>query len=348
MFTVKGLKFKHFALIMAAVCIAAGIYLTFFHSAGFVPTKAVIVSITEDPDAFADDSPSYIVTVNYTADGSAYTSRLDSYSPGFKEGKTIDVFYDPNDPSVVHGGSGIGIYSLVVGAALIAFVVITNIKTKQAKENMAHIAASRGGERYAPSVKGAEREVYFLTDVGTAKYGHRIEDKDRKILYEAKMTHFSALTPCSFDFIDHEHSLTTPHMVGQQESSEWNSFLIDSHYTFELDGEDIWSHLKNHGVTVETGNVEGSVWPRYRVSRDGEEIAVIESSSQFVHEEDAEKHTTMNKIAVPGFYRIRTREETLDLVFVTALAFARSGALNDEGGTYGKQFRNWALGEKQR
>ena len=39
------------------------------------------------------------------------------------------------------------------------------------------------------------------------------------------------------------------------------------------------------------------------------------------------------------FYRIRTCEENLDAVFVTAMAFARSRALNDEGGTFGKQLR---------
>ena len=35
-----------------------------------------------------------------------------------------------------------------------------------------------------------------------------------------------------------------------------------------------------------------------------------------------------------------TREVNLDAVFVTAMAFARSRALNDEGGTFGKQIRS--------
>lgn len=346
MFTSKGIKFKYFALLLGLVCIVAGVYLTFFHSAGFIRTKAQIVSIAQDPNTIGDDSPTYIVKVNYTADGSEYTSRLDSYSPSFKEGKIIDVYYDPQNPSVVHGGNGIGIYALAVGAALLVFFVVTSIKSKQAKEKMEHIAASRGGTLYAPSVKREEREVYFLTDLGTAKYGHRIEDKDRKVLYEAKMTHFSPLTPYSFDFIDHEHGITTPHQIGHEESSEWNTFLIDSHYTFELDGEDIWKHLKSNGINVDTERMDSTIFPRYQVSRDGEEIALIESSSQYVHEEDAAEHTTMTKIAAPGFYRIWTCEENLDLVFVTALAFARSGAINDEGGIYGKTLRNLVSGNK--
>ena len=69
------------------------------------------------------------------------------------------------------------------------------------------------------------------------------------------------------------------------------------------------------------------------------EIYMIVSSSQYVHEEDAEQHNVVSKLAVPGFYRIWTREVNLDAVFVTAMAFARSRALNDEGGTFGKQIR---------
>ena len=147
-------------------------------------------------------------------------------------------------------------------------------------------------------------------------------------------------TPYGFDFIDHEHGRTTPHLVGHEEESEWNSFLLDSNYTFELDGTDVWKYLKNNGINVQTERMDGAVWPRYRISRDGAEIAILESSSQYVHEEDAAQHSVMNKLAVPGFYRIRTREENLDAVFVTAMAFARSRALNDEGGTFGKQIRS--------
>ena len=159
------------------------------------------------------------------------------------------------------------------------------------------------------------------------------------------MTKFSLTSPYGFDFIDHEHGRTTPHLVGHEEESEYNSFLLDSNYTFELDGVDIWKYLKKNGIDVQTERMDGAVWPRYRVSRDGAEIAVLESSSQYVHEEDAEQHSVVSKLAVPGFYRIRTREENLDAVFVTAMAFARSRALNDEGGTFGKQIRS-SLGKK--
>lgn len=342
MFSVKGLGFGTIAVLMAVVSIALGVYLTFFHSAGFVRTDATIVSVEEKPDEIDHEETEYVVVVEYDVDGAHYTSELGSYSPSYKAGKTIHVLYNPDDPSVVHDGSGaMGIYCIALGVVILAIAVISGRKTKQARKELEEIKTSAGAAGFAPSVKGEEREVYFLTDMGTPKYGHRIEDRERRVLYEAKMTKFSLMTPYGFDFIDHEHGRTVPHLVGHEEEAEWdNSLLLDSNYTFTLDGEDIWKHLKRNGISVETGRMDGTVWPRYRVFRDGEEIAVIESSSQFVHEEDAKEHAVMSKVAVQGFFRIWTREETLDAVFVTALAFARSGAIDDEGGTFGKAIRS--------
>ena len=338
MFSIRIIKFKIFAAIIAGVCLIAGVYLTFFHSRGFVETKAVIVDIEESYND-ADNSVTYTPTVEYSVDGTTYTGKLDSSSPSYSVGKTITVLYDPGNPSVVHSGLGFGIYFMIVSAVILAVILISTIREKQSQRQLDEQRAANGQMAYAPSVQGEERELYFLTDTGTAKYGHRIEDRSRKVLYEAKMTKFSVTTPFSFDFIDHEHGTTTPHLVGHQEANKGRSLLLDQHYTFELDGEEIWKHLKRHGITVDTERMEGAIWPRYRVCRDGEEIAVLETSGPYVHEEDAEQHSVANKVAVPGYYRVWTREETLDAVFMAAFAFARSGALNDEGGTFGKMIR---------
>ena len=347
MFSVRGPKLKYFALFMAVIALVAGVYVTFFESTGYVKTQATIVSIEEDLEWSTSDDKSYIVMVDYVADGTRYTSRLDMFSATWKVGKTITVYYDPHDPSVVHGGKGFGVYLMVLGVAIVAVVFIASKKNKEGQAELEEMRAKRGGFTYAPSVMGPDREVYFLTDMGTPKYGHRIESKSRKVLYEAKMTQYSVVAAYHFDFIDHEHGTVTPHLVGHEEDTDWgNSLLLDNHYTFELDGEDVWKHLQRNGVSVETERQEGTVWPRFRVSRDGEEIAILEATSQYVHEEDEEQHRVMKKLAVQGFYRIWTREENLDVVFITAMAFARSGALNDEGGGIGKIARQSLFGKR--
>ena len=335
MISLRGPKLKIFAGILAAICLVAGIYITFFQSRGFIKTTGTIVALREDT---VDDSTVYYPTVEYSVDGKTYTGELNTGSGSYKVGKTITVLYDPSNPGVVHSGGGIGLYFIVVSAVILAVIVVSTVKEKQSQKQAKELRETLGRTSYAPSVQGEERELYFLTDLGTAKVGHRLEDSARRVLYEAKMTKFTVTTPFGFDFIDCEHGTTTPHLVGHTEESDWNAFFIDNHYTFELDGVDVFKHLKQHGVSVDTSFGGGSgklLGLNARIFRDGVEIARAESTSQYPHEEDAEAHKVAAKIPVQGFYRVWTREKNLDLLFVTLLAFARSGAADDKGGSRG-------------
>ena len=337
MISLRGPKLKIFAAVLAMIALAVGIYTMFFESRGFVKTTATIIDMERNYGS-GDESDTFIPTVEYTVDGKTYTGQLNQSSGSYKVGKTITVLYDPNDPSVVHGDSRMGLYFIAVGAVILGFVVVSTVKEKQAQQQAKELREASGRTGYAPSVQGEERELYFLTDLGTAKVGHRLEDSARRVLYEAKMTKFTITTPFGFDFIDHEHGTTTPHLVGHAEESDWNSFLIDNHYTFELDGVDVWKHLKLSGVSVDTSFGGGSgklLGLNARILRDGMEIARAESTSQYPHEEDAQAHKVAAKIPAQGFYRVWTREENLDLLFVTLLAFARSGAADDQGGSRG-------------
>lgn len=192
---------------------------------------------------------------------------------------------------------------------------------------------------YAPSEKGEERKLYFLSDMGTIKIGHQLEDASRNVLYEAKVTKFSPLSAIDMDFIDHLNNKTTPHKVGHEVDVEYNSVFIDSKSTFKLDGEDIWKHLKKNGITIESSFTKGKILtPTYRVSRNGEEFAVLQATSSHVHEEDEEAAGLSKHVPVRGFYRITTREKNLDLVFVVAMAFARTQSNDAEGGQFGLLF----------
>ena len=334
--SIKGPGIKIFALIMGVIALGVGIWMTFFRSAGFKETTATIVTITEDEN-FADDheSDNRVAIVEYTVDGKKYQEKLDSFAPDYKVGKEVTVRYDPKDPSKIHSGLGFGIYVLVIGAVIIAVVIFTMIR---AKTSVKKLKGEHGETVYLPSEKREERELYFLTDTGTPKYGHRIEDKNRRVLYEAKMTKFTVTSPFGFDFIDHEYGTTTPHLVGHSEESHWNSLLLDSHYTFDLDGVDVFKHLQENGITVESSLGGGSgklLGANYRIFRDGTEIARAESTGQYPHEEDMENHKVASALGGQGFYRVWTTERNLDLLFMTLVAFARTGAMDAKGGTFG-------------
>lgn len=338
MIPLRGPKLKIFAAVLALIALVAGIYMTFFESQGFVKTTATIIDIERNYGS-GDNDDTFTPTVEYTVDGKTYTGELNQSSGSYKVGKTITVMYDPNDPSIVHSDSRMGLYFICVGALILAVILVTAVRENKSQREAQEKREASGRTGYAPSVQGEERELYFLTDIGTPKYGHRIEDADRRVLYEAKMTKFTLTTPFGFDFIDHEHATTVPHMVGHSEESDWGGgFLLDNHYTFELDGVDVWKHLKQNGISVDSSFTAGestAIGQRYCIRRNGVEIAVAETASQYPHEEDAEQHKVAGAIPVQGFYRIWTREEYLDLLFMTLVAFARSGAGDDRGGSFG-------------
>ena len=332
MFSLKGIPVKIIAVVLAVVALVTGVYLTFFHSAGFVKTDAVIVDMR---NTSTGEGTSYLPTVEYTVNGTNYTKELDVSSNSYTTGNTITVLYDPKNPSVVHSDSFLGVYFMAAGAVILAVIIVTEIRKKRSLGEIKECHEKDGGFIYPESVPGPESCLYFLTDVGTAKAGHRIEDANRNVLYEAKMTKFTLIAPLGFDFIDHEKGTITPRLIGHEESMDWgNSLLLDNHFTFTIDGEDIWKHLKRNGISVES-SLTGAARTQYRILRNGQEIATAISSSQNVHEEDEEtKSRLANLVPVKGFYRIQTTETDLSLLFVTLLAFARSGASDDRGGNF--------------
>ena len=326
---------KIIAVILAIIGLCVGVNVTFFQTRGFVETTAVITDLTEEGSG---DDTTYRPTVEYEVDGETYIVKLDNSVKADSVGNTITVLYDPSNPELAYGKNGMGIYLLIVCPLILAFVLISIFKGRRERQENKERQELSGYRGYAPHVEGGERELYFLTDLGTPKAGHRIEDENRRVLYEAKMTKFGVAVDYKFDFIDHEHGKTVPHLVGQVLESTWGTLLADVHDTFEFDGVDIWKHLKQNGISVESSVTAGEgalVGMEYRILRDGEEIAHAVQTSQFPHEEDTDAHKVEGKIPIPGFYRIWTTEVYLDLLFVTLMAFARSGAGDDKGGTYG-------------
>ena len=326
--------FAIFAIILALIAIGAGIYLTFFQSKGFEKTTAKIVSIKEIPPLSVEDDPDHEVVVEYDVSGTHYTAKLDTYSPSYAVGQSVTVFYDPANPSTIHSGAGFGIYVLIIGGVILVValgsLIVSRMKVKSLKDSGETV-------EYAPHEPCEERKLYFLTDQGTPKYGHRIEDGTRRILYEAKVTKFTLTTPTGFEFTDHEHGKVTHHLVGHEDNTTFNSILVDNYSTFSFDGEDVWKHLKKHGVRISSSFGSGNpLFLEYDVYRDDNLVAHIESSGQYVHEEDAEQHKAASKILpIKGFFRITTTEGNLDLLFVVLLALARTSNADGDGGNYG-------------
>ena len=128
MFSAGGPKLKIFAGILALIVLIVGVYMTFFQSRGFVKATAVITDVRMDSTG---ESTVYYPTVEYTVNGKTYTAELDTASSSYRIGQAISVLYDPGNPSVVHDGSGFGLYLMIAGAVILAVVVFSAIREKQ-------------------------------------------------------------------------------------------------------------------------------------------------------------------------------------------------------------------------
>ena len=319
----KGIKIMF--LIAGLIMIGLGVYFTFIKGMDYVKATGVIDSVREEEriDDNNRNQMDYWPMVRYTVDGKEYRQELDVTVDKDEVGKEIKIKYDPKDPSKVTSDSlGLKLYLLIAGPIITVVALYALLKTrrqvKQLREEQP-IRSVFGASR--PGL--AERSLYFVTDTGTVKGTCHIEDENRRVLYEAVCNKFSALGETEYQFVDHVLGRSAVHLAGATTTSRSNGlFVIDNHSTFNFDGIDIWKLLHNNGIEIRTG-LNGIKW-NYTLFRDGVELAQVVTTSIYVHEEDEEAHSIASKLPTPGFFRIRTREENLDAIFLTLFAIGRT------------------------
>ena len=89
-FTIIGALFVIIGMIMFG---------TVFNYKNKVNTTGTIAKISSYMDN--NQEKSYEVYVSYTVEGKEYKSKINGYSSSFYEGKTIDIYYDKNNPNKI-------------------------------------------------------------------------------------------------------------------------------------------------------------------------------------------------------------------------------------------------------
>ena len=94
----------------------------------YIPVEATITRIEEFYSA-EEDQCTYSTIAAYRVDGKDYENDIGYYEPSFEEGKTIEIRYNPADPSEVEAASqGFLIYLVIIGAVLTAAGVFLMIR----------------------------------------------------------------------------------------------------------------------------------------------------------------------------------------------------------------------------
>lgn len=93
-------RFAPYLFILAAVVLCVIGTLEYKKQKSYSETDATIVSIVSE-DAGGTDNDTMKVTVSYTVDGKQYEGELGSYNVGMKEGASVKIKYDPENPESI-------------------------------------------------------------------------------------------------------------------------------------------------------------------------------------------------------------------------------------------------------
>ena len=318
-----------FMLPLAIVLIIMGIMLTAFAPKDLVETTGTVTSF----DILSSDESSdvYSISVAYTVEGKEYSAKFETSSSS-AVGDSIKVYYNPSDPSDAYlsGDSSLfGIIMIVVGVVLIAASIYSIVRAfgkdkKLAEQQEAIRNDPVAMEKFAQrELRDDLTELYFRFDGNTFKPGYIIEDADRKMLYECKMLQNNLVEDRRYSFTDHVTMRTTEHKVSHTVTQSYNDEFFSKTSYFKIDGTIIWDLLHSRGIRITTDLTSKFPKSVYTVIQNGENIATIETSSKYVHEDDEAKHSV--KIPVGRmYYRFWTRESDLENLFLVMFALSET------------------------
>ena len=316
-----------FFLPLGIFLIVFGVILIGMNTGEYVETTGKITAVTALPKV-DDEAQSYDVDIQYTVDGKDYTTTF-TLSGNYSEGADIKLFYDPADPTRTTNTKMGGILAPVMigaGALALVFGIFKTVKSFQkSKELDGGLPGQAFPSEAFASFKGAEdvKEYYCKFDGKSLKPGYILEDADRTVLFEGKMTKQALIGAREFEFDNHVTGSVKTHAVGHTMTQTYNDEFFSAKSWFKFDGKNIWDALHERGIRLSTNLMSKFPNLAYDVLKDGVPFAIIETSGKYVHEDEAAEH----KVNIPVgryFYRIWTNSEDLDLLFLTVFAISET------------------------
>ena len=317
-----------FFIPVGIILIVFGVLMLGFKTDNFIETTGKITAVTECPKE-ADENQQYDVEFTYTANGKEYENSFPNMEGSYTVGDDITIYYDPADPEKITN-SKMGFLPLIIIVAGAAAIVFGVYKTVNAFKKSQELDNAIPGGAYASDAEfemlktaSGTNEYYCKFDGQTFKPGYIIEDANRKVLFEAKMTKQALVGARTFEFNNHITGSVKEHQVGHTTTQNYNDEFFSATSWFKFDGENIWNLLHSRGIRIKT-NMR-SKFPNlvYEVSKDGNPFTVIETSGKYVHEDEAAEH----KINIPVgryYYRFWTQSSDMESLFLTIFAISET------------------------
>lgn len=313
-----------FFLPLGILLIAVGIFLLTLHTDKYLETVGKVTGVQETVNL--ENSKVYNIDFTYTAEGKEYAGRYDETSEEYQIGEEIKVFYNPEDPTQITNSKLGGIIAPImigVGVLALAFGIFKTLKAYRKSKELDRVAkapaAVFGNFKQAAGVT----EYYCRHDGATLKPGYILEDANRRILFEGKMTKQALIGARVFAFSDHIGGAVTEHEVGHTMTQSYDDNGWTANSWFKFDGKNVWDVLHERGIRLQTDM--RSKFPNftYEISKDGEAFAILETSGKYVHEDEAAEHT-LNVPVGRYYYRVWTNSRDFETLFLTIFAISET------------------------
>ncbi len=309
------------------ILIVFGIILMLFNSNDYLETTGTVTAVAEETNT--ENQTVYDVGFTYRVDGKDYSGTFEDLPKPYENGSEIKVFYNPENPGQYTNSKTPGFLPPVIilaGALAAVFGVYKTAKAFKQSRELEETAPGRG----APAVdfdgfKNAAgvTEYYCRHDGKALKPGYILERDDRTVLFEGRMAKQALVGARTFEFIDHLTGRTETHEVGHTMTQTYNDEFFSARSWFKFDGENIWDVLHNRGLRLSTNALSKFPNVIYEVSRNGKAFARIETSGQYVHEDDAAEHA-LNIPVGRYYYRVWTDSEDFETLFLTIFAVSET------------------------
>ena len=318
----RRIVFIGFLFVMAALLVVIGVVVTNNSKKEYKEVQATIDEIVADQ---IGEDTTYEVYVNYVVDGKSYNHiRYGGYDPSYVEGKTITIWYEADHPEVTGTVTPSWLKYVLFAAAALFFVagiaaIVSMVRSSKSAKNIekAPLITEEGREI------GEPKKLYFSLDPKThVKLHFYIEDENRNVLYEARMTKHGIGVPHTYVFTDNRKHTETTHRVGLVNEADSGGFTVSQGFTF--DGVDIGRYLEANGISVSYG--VGGKGFSLSISHNGKHIADAVTSSRRVHEDDAEEHKIESTLMRFNqyYFRVEGQLSYIDVIFLVLFKEANS------------------------
>ena len=157
----------------------------------------------------------------------------------------------------------------------------------------------------------------FQPDGKSMKQDFILQDEEKNTVYEAKVLKQPLFGPSTVEFTNHVSGRTEQHSIGKTvnigEGNDVETYIAKSYFKF--DGQKIWDYLHDRGIFIETSQTEGRLGLVYNVTKNGRDIAVMETAAM---------SGILSFMSSGMNLNISAEEDELDNVFLTAFAVAKT------------------------